>query len=177
MDWSDEPATWKQIKFLKEHGCTLERRLTKTEAAELIQKLGGSATLVALRGEDAASPFAPPAAYQLRVKADKARRNLEDAGRSRTEKLENDLVLAIGERQCFWIATCRVSGRQITACVEVDELYQKHGCRFESPGGKEVQFILDALDSAMPFWDRDHPELFYQTLELNFPALVRRCAG
>ena len=177
MDWPDEPATWKQIKFLKEHGCTPERRLTKTEATELIQKLGGSPTLVTVPSERAASPLAPPAAYQLRVKADKARRILEEAGRSRTERLENDLVLAIGERQYFWIATCRVSGRQTTTCLEVDELYQRHGCRFEPPGGKEVQFILDALDSAMPFWDRDHPEIFYQTLELNFPGLVRRCAG
>jgi hypothetical protein len=37
-----------------------------------------------------------------------------------------------------------------------------------------VQHILDALDSAAPFWDKEHPELFYQTLQLNFPELVRR---
>jgi hypothetical protein len=37
-----------------------------------------------------------------------------------------------------------------------------------------VQEILDALDSAMPAWEREHPALFYQTLELNFPHLLRR---
>jgi hypothetical protein len=37
-----------------------------------------------------------------------------------------------------------------------------------------VQVVLEALDAAMPLWDRDHPELFYQALELNFPQLVRR---
>jgi hypothetical protein len=57
---------------------------------------------------------------------------------------------------------------------EVQELYKHHGCRFQWPNGEQTQEVLDALDSAMPDWDRDHPELFYQTLELNFPELVRR---
>ena len=39
---------------------------------------------------------------------------------------------------------------------------------------EQVQEVLDALDSALPVWDREHPELFYQTLELNFPQLVKR---
>jgi hypothetical protein len=37
-----------------------------------------------------------------------------------------------------------------------------------------VKAVLDALDGAMPLWDKEHPELFYQTLEINFPELVRR---
>jgi len=177
MDWSDEPATWKQVKFLKEHGCAPDRRLTKMEATELIQTFGGSPEPVTVAAEPAAEHLAPPVAYQLRVKADKARRNLQEAGRNQTERLANDWALALVERQAFWADTCRVSGRQTAVCLEVDQLYQKHGCRFEPPGRKEVQFILEALDTALPFWDRDNPELFYQTLELNFPALVRRVMG
>jgi hypothetical protein len=31
--------------------------------------------------------------------------------------------------------------------------------------------VLTALDAAVPAWETLHPELFYQTLELNFPEL------
>src|SRR5262245_31498296 len=106
MDWSDEPATWKQVKFLKERGCTPDRRLTKSEAAELIHKLGGPESATG-SAQTAAAQFAPPAAYQLRVKADKARRHLEEAGRNRSDRLENDSALAMAERQLFWADTCR----------------------------------------------------------------------
>jgi hypothetical protein len=37
----------------------------------------------------------------------------------------------------------------------------------------QVQHILDALDAALPNWEREHPDLFYKTLELNFPELLR----
>jgi hypothetical protein len=60
------------------------------------------------------------------------------------------------------------------ASVQIFELYQNHGCRFFSPNREQVQEILDALDVALPLWDKDHPELFYQTLELNFPTLAKR---
>src|SRR5258705_10883122 len=85
MDWSDEPATWKQVKFLKEHGCTPDRRLTKMEATELIRTFGGSPEPVTAAAQPAAEQLAPPAAYQLRAKADKARRNLQEAGRNQKE--------------------------------------------------------------------------------------------
>jgi len=34
MDWTDEPATRRQLKSLKELGYTLDHRLTKIEAAD-----------------------------------------------------------------------------------------------------------------------------------------------
>jgi molybdopterin-guanine dinucleotide biosynthesis protein A len=60
------------------------------------------------------------------------------------------------------------------ACAQVQELYRKHGCRFAEPTSEQVRGILDALDRAMPHWEREHPELFYQTLELSFPELLIR---
>ncbi len=54
------------------------------------------------------------------------------------------------------------------------DLYRMHGCRFCEPSPKQVQDVVEALDSALPQWETVHPELFYQTLELNFPELVRR---
>jgi hypothetical protein len=54
------------------------------------------------------------------------------------------------------------------------EFYRKFGCAFEAPSHRQVEEILSALDSAIPLWDRDHPELFYRTLELNHPELIKR---
>jgi hypothetical protein len=79
------------------------------------------------------------------------------------------------DRQQFWIDTCREVREMRLVSPRKSELHQQHGCRFSVPTTQQVQFILNALDSALPGWDRNHPELFYQTLELNFPELVRAC--
>ena len=112
--------------------------------------------------------------YQLRQKVEQAQRAIIMAGRMKTEKMEHELAEAMAERQEFWIDTCLGVGKGHIACSQIPELYQEYGCRFESPSRNDVQYILDALDQAMAQWDKDHPELFFQTLELNFPTLVRR---
>jgi hypothetical protein len=76
------------------------------------------------------------------------------------------------KRQEFWLDTCRGVAHMHVACAQVQELYRKHGCRFNAPTQQQVRDILDALDRAMPQWESEHPELFYQTLELSFPDLV-----
>ena len=174
MDWTDEPATWRQLKSLKELGHSLGHRLTKVEAANLIRTLGGKPEGEGSLVNSNPSPGSPVTAFQLRGNVEKARQAVSDAGRNRTQKLEIELAQAERERQEFWIDTCREAGKSKIASVQILELYQKHGCRFEPPAPSEVQHILDALDGALASWDRDHPELFHQTLELNFPALVRR---
>jgi hypothetical protein len=58
----------------------------------------------------------------------------------------------------------------------VIDFYRRYGCRFFEPGLDQVHHVVEALDSAVPMWEKTHPELFYQTLELNFPELVRRVA-
>lgn len=78
------------------------------------------------------------------------------------------------KRQEFWLDTCRGMAHLQVACVQVQSLYRKHGCRFVEPTLAQVRGILDALDRAVPYWEREHPELFYQTLELSFPELVIR---
>ncbi|HWX21827.1 MAG TPA: hypothetical protein VN578_18145 [Candidatus Binatia bacterium] len=177
MDWTDEPATLKQVKSLKQLGYRLERRLTKIEAAELIIKLGGKPEPATPSAHITLQEVALPEQYQFRARVEQARRAFEEAGSDNAEKLERELAAAIAERQCFWADTCRATGKGSAPSTQVHHLYQSLGCRFETPGRQEIQNILDALDSAMPFWDRDHPELFYQTLELNFPALLRRMQG
>ena len=96
------------------------------------------------------------------------------------EPMRGEQTMSVGphrtpaERQEFWVNTCREVIHMLSASPTVLELYQKHGCRFTAPGRQQVQDILDALDLAMPNWEKEHPELFYQTLELNYPELVRR---
>ena len=53
------------------------------------------------------------------------------------------------------------------------KLSTKFGYPFKMPAKEQIQNILDALDKAWPVWDRDKPEIFFETLELNFPALLR----
>ncbi len=57
--------------------------------------------------------------------------------------------------------------------THVVELYRQFGCRFLPPTRQQAEDILAALDAAMPGWEQQHPELFYQTLELNFRELLR----
>jgi hypothetical protein len=78
------------------------------------------------------------------------------------------------KRQEFWLDTCRGMAHLQVSCAQIQSLYRKHGCRFAEPTLGQVQGILDALDRAVPAWEREHPELFYQTLELSFPELVIR---
>jgi len=92
---------------------------------------------------------------------------------AKRESSGTELDQALGRRQQFWLDTCREVTEMRSASRHVLDLHRKHGCRFCAPSPQQAQYILDALDSALPSWDRDHPELFYQTMELNFPELLR----
>jgi hypothetical protein len=177
MEWADEPATWRQLKSLKQLGHHLEHRLTKVEAAQLIRSLGGNPEDCEPAGRAALHEVPQPGAFQLRLRAEAARKAIAEAGKAKPQKMQQELTLAVAARQDFWMDTCRVTGTGPVNMTQTHHLYQKFGCRFEPPSRKDVQYILDALDSAMPFWDRDHPELFFQTLELNFAGLLRRSPG
>jgi hypothetical protein len=186
MDWQNEPATWKQLRFLRQHGHKPDRHLTKSAAAELIESLGGNIATVAPPPlpEPMPTPLAAAApaiaqlprhdAHNLRQDLEKAQRAAAEVSSNMVRAAQQDVALAISRRQMFWIDTCRDPTRMQAACGQVLEFYRKYGCQFEAPSNKHVQEVLSALDSAMPLWDRDHPELFYKTLELNFPELLKR---
>ena len=179
MDWENEPATWKQLRFLKQHGYKPDRRLTKTAAADLVQQLGGD---IAISQPTAEPPVPPPAvvhqfrqdAYLLHTEVEQAGKAAAEARRENFQSAQQELAIAISKRQVFWIDTCRDPTRMQAACGQVLDFYRKYGCQFEAPSHKQAQEVLSALDSAVPFWDRDHPALFYQTLELNYPELTKR---
>jgi hypothetical protein len=202
MDWVDEPATEQQLIYLRELGFTLGTPLRMTEAARLIRelrrnpgRLAAATTTTTAVVEPAgfaarSSPPVPQAVkpratandfsestrvhvHKLRAAVEAAHRAL--AANSNGPNVRADAAASIHSRQEFWLDTCREVKEMRIGSVPVFELYQMQGCRFFPPNHEQVQELLDALDAAMPLWDRDNPELFYQTLELNFPHLVKRC--
>ncbi len=82
-------------------------------------------------------------------------------------------VAAAPGRVDFWIDTCRETTLMRIANKQVLDLYRKYGCCFYEPSHTQTEHVLKALDEALPQWDQLHPELFYQTLEMNFPELLR----
>jgi len=175
MNWIDGPATWKQIRYLSHFGYKPDHALTKSEAIDLIRRFGGQPEAVeTIPQTEAPPPMQSATAYDLRLTAQKTKQAVTEAGRLATERLHQEAAAALAKRQQYWIETCHDAGRTQLASAQAHTLYQKFGCTFVAPTLKQVQNILDALDSAMPFWDRDHPEVFYRTLELNFPELLRR---
>ncbi len=112
-------------------------------------------------------------ATQLRQAVERALRVVAVASAEQLVELQAALEAARAERREFWTDTCRDMKEMRVKSQGVHTLYQQHGCRFCAPSIDHVQYILNALDAAVPYWDGDHPELFYQTLELNFPELLR----
>jgi len=99
--------------------------------------------------------------------------NYHDDPASEGREAQPGAVHLVVEREEFWADTCREITQMQHASHEVVELYRQHGCRFCAPGRLQIQYVLQALDSAAPGWEKQHPELFYQTLELNFPELLK----
>ena len=174
MNWTEQPATWKQLRYLKRVGYKHDHALTKTEASELIAKFGGPAERLASVAEPPSHQTSKHEAYQLRLSVEEAKQRVVEAEAFGRVNAELDLALAVSKRQRFWVDTCCNPTQMQGASGQVVDFYRKFGCRFDTPATKAVQVILDALDSAMPSWDREHPALFYQTLELNFSHLLRR---
>jgi hypothetical protein len=188
MNWSDEPATERQLLLLKESGYIPTTPLSLTEAARLIRHYQRHPNGQPAR-EPNLRPATPPPqeeigtrtqglshsanamAYQLHQAVDRAQQALKDNPEG--PNVRADAVATKTRREQFWLDTCREVGEMHAPTVQLLEFYQNFGCRFTTPTLAQVQEVLDALDHAMSSWDQDHPELFYQTLELNFPELVR----
>jgi hypothetical protein len=172
MEFVDEPATWKQLRYLSRCGYQPNHRLTKDEASRLISGYRGEPYVESRPVENHVAQTAN--AYQFRLSVEQvACGGNGSASNGSNGSASNDLGSAKIQRQEFWLSTCRGTTKIQSASKQVLELYRTHGCLFCEPTLKQVQDILDALDSAMPRWDKEHPELFYQALKLNFPELVR----
>lgn len=152
-------------EILALHSTRVRRAEKKTgpEGTEILVRQGLPARKHAGRSGPAVSRPLENTAYYFRHLVEEARR----------EGLPDKIESARHRRQQFWLNTCREVFEMRAASGQVLELHRQHGCRFCVPTPKQVQHILDALDVALPGWDRDHASLFYRTLELNFPELLR----
>jgi len=195
MDWQEEPATQQQLLMLQEYGFVPTLNLTVTQAARLIRQYRKhpprSGAPAATAGPTAGTPPPPSAVRALaadthgmpldesaRVHAFRLHTLVEAARRALAENpsrpgVRADVHSAVGARQRFWLDTCR-EGRDLQAASpQALEFYQHFGARFFTPTWEEVGEALEALDRAVKDWDKAHPELFYETLKLNFPSLLR----
>jgi len=173
MNWADEPATETQLNHLSQLGHKFPYSLTKAEAARLITWFEQHQAHPVPPEPQTPQERAAPEAYLLRLAVASVKRAAASPEPAQAQPALRELEQAIARRQEFWMDTCREVTQRRLASVPVLQLYQQHGCCFSAPKPAEAQQILDALDSAMPCWELDHPALFYQTLELNFPELVR----
>lgn len=158
MNWTPEPATERQLTYLRRLGYTSPHTPTRDEATQLIRDLQEQQVT---RLHQHAQNLVEHDPQQLRHKVESARAS------------HADMAQVMAERQQFWADTCREVGQMHSTSKRVLDLYKKHGCRFQVPSLAQVQNILDALDGAAPGWDQDYPDLFFQTLELNYPQLLR----
>jgi len=173
MNWKDEPATEDQLGHLRRLGYEPEGPITRGEAAQIIGDFdAGSASRIPLR-ENKLSEITTFSALHFRLTVENAKLALAALAGRENQSCRHAFETALAERQEFWADTCSDADKMHLVSMQVLALYKKHGCRFSVPTPEQVQAILDTLDAALPLWDRDHPELFYQTLELNFPDLLR----
>jgi len=174
MNWTEEPATEPQLTQLKRFGYQPLHPLTRSEAAHALRDLETNPQTPAVLEAEGLREINKQEALSLRLAVENARRAIAGAPPDQSDPARCELAAAIDRRQQFWVDTCCDPGRMQFPSAQVLDLYMRFGCRFLPPTREEVQDVLDALDIALPTWDRDHPELFYQTIELNFHTLLRR---
>jgi hypothetical protein len=160
MDRSEQPATEIQLKRLHQLGHHASQLLSREEASRLIREMEDHKGLTR--------------AFELRKQLEHMRLALCGALREEEAMLESQLEELRTMRREYWINSCREPAQMHDASNHVLTLYMKYGCRFTTPSFEQAQEVLDALDAAMTTWDAEHPELFYRTLELNFPELLKR---
>jgi hypothetical protein len=173
MNWTNEPATENQLSHRRQFGYEPDHRLMKGEAAHLIQDFEQHPERQNAWAETGIRETTKHEAQRLRAEVEEARRAVAQADPDRRDALEHDFALAVARRQEFWMDTGRDPTEMRARSAQVFDLYMKHGCRFFAPGREQVQETLEALDSAMACWESERPELFYQTVELNFRELLR----
>jgi len=189
MDWQEEPATEQQLLRLQQYGFVQTCPLTITQAARLIRqyaKNSVSATANSHGPPSGAARSDTPALHVTASISDFARKHAHDlrlrvmAMQQAAEETPDrpgvraDLRACVSARQQFWLETCSDSRDLPRACAQALEFYQFLGARYFPPTSEQAQEVLDALDGAMPGWEESNPELFYETLKLNFPSLMRQ---
>lgn len=171
MQLTDEPATEMQISTLRKFGYQPDHPLSRGEAAQILMNYQHAPAPVP---PEATPPhLTPHHPHYLRKCVEEVKLRLRQASPDIRDAVEQEYQSAVSMRQEFWIDTCREMTQMQLAWPEIRSLYQVQGCRFATPNREQTQEVLDALDAALTSWDKDYPQIFYQTLELNFPQLLQ----
>ncbi len=87
-------------------------------------------------------------------------------------------------RAKFWKATFTQLGADpddiedlIDYCDVIDRFYDGYGHYFKVPTLKQVDDILEVLDKALPDWDKQEPQSFYEKYKVSFPDKIKRVGG
>jgi hypothetical protein len=180
ITWRKAPAHVEQLAFLARFGYPLEGRLTRGRASDLIVEIVDDAARWEL-----VIPDKPAGKVNPQARKCKAYRAHEDCTAA-IEKLRNAnldemgtakaaLALALKKRLQFWRQRFRDfwAGDAYADWIQATDLYSNYGRRFKLPTAEQITRVLSALDEKRPNWDRDYPQLFFETLELNYPELIR----
>ena len=178
MDWPDEPASEQQVMHLKNLGVSATPNLTMTAAARLIRQLRQAGPAASSRPLISASSWrasgqANEGDHALSPRNAGQTTNRTGAATPQISNAAAEPAATMASRVEFWLDTCRDIREMQVASVKVYEFHHSYGYRWLAPTSEQAQEILDALDAAIPSWENDHPELFYKTLELNYPTLIR----
>ena len=180
MSWRDEAATEKQIKYLAEFGYVADRPLSKGEASDLISQFSEDDERCRIRDdnqrvrEEGSFEEDQKQAFRIHQQLEEALKELANAQRGEIQDWKEEVTALTRARIDFWKDTFRDIADMADFCEQAGNLSAGFGFRFKIPTTKQIQSILDALDKAWAVWDRDKPTIFFETLELNFPELLRR---
>lgn len=175
-----EPATEKQIKYLSVFGYVQTGPLTRQEASELLSRFEEDPEHLEIRAENNALQMrrqmefdSTHAAQVLHEIFAKAADELKHAQQGEITDAREEFKEATKQRITFWKDTFREPAESTGEWEQSFELFEQYGHRFKVPSTKQITEILAALDEKAPTWDTEFPHVFYQTMELNFPQLLR----
>ncbi|MGA2542767.1 MAG: hypothetical protein ABSG78_14555 [Verrucomicrobiota bacterium] len=179
MNWRDEPASEKQLSLLGQYDYLPDGPMTKGEASDLITQfsedpekqriLEGNRRVKYERENEEEERNR---AYHLHLASDEAKQEMANADPSELQDEKTFWEDMKNDRVQFWQDTIG-EPEDGTCDQQAIKLYLSQGHRFQTPSNDQIQAILDALDASSATWDRDMPEYFFSTLELNFPELLR----
>jgi hypothetical protein len=182
MSWDAEPATEKQLNYLKLFGYEPDQPLTKQAAHDLIDKFEKDPERRRIRGENQARESAvyekerrENLAYYLHTDCDTLAKALANASDKEDRFYAKDeLKLKQDERIEFWKDTFRDVGDRKGESLQAYEFYENFGQFVKVPTNDQIKGLLAALDKYSPTWDLDRPTDFFHTLKLNFPELLHK---
>ena len=187
MSWREKPASESQLEYLKAFGFAPDRPMTKGEASDLLTELKEDPHQQRILAE-----------HREAERVRKADRGAERTPREKlTWRISYTLIVTRRRRAWSWRKGARFetpkctrerfkrhgsdSGRKLFEhrhgnCTDLQpiKLYLEQGHRFNLPAKNILQAMLDTLDADSATWDWDNPRYFFQTLEHNFPQLLRK---